>query len=91
MKKTLFLLLLFIVLGLSILHIIVSNRLSTAGVELDTVQKQLTFYRKQNLILQEDVLDNSSLFHIASAAATMGFVNEKSHVYLSAPLPLAKR
>jgi cell division protein FtsL len=91
MKKTFFILLIGIIICLSCFHVIVSNMLSTAGVELDDLQKKVTLYRKQNLLLREDMLENSSLYHVASAAASMGFVSEKSHVYFSAPLPLAKR
>ncbi len=65
--------------------------LSTTGIELDNLQTDLTKYKKQNTILQEQILQASSLDHIASAAATLGFVSEKSPVVIDAPLPLAKR
>lgn len=93
MKKSLYLffLLIMVIISLTITHVVVSNMLSTTGVELDTLQVNVIKYKKENTLLHEQVLEQSSLFHIASAAAEMGFVPAKSTVYLSAPLPLAKR
>ncbi len=91
MKKRFVVILLSITILLSCIHVVISNMLSTAGVELDEIQEKLTQYKKENLLLHEDILEHSSLYSIASASATMGFVSEKSHVYISAPLPLAKR
>ena len=80
-----------IIIVLTIVHVVVSNMLSTTGIELDNLQTDLTKYKKENTILQEQILQASSLDHIASAAATLGFVSEKSPVVIDAPLPLAKR
>jgi cell division protein FtsL len=93
MNKSLYLFsaLVLVILTLTIVHVVVSNMLSTTGIELDTLQTDLTHYKKENVILQEQVLDQSSLSHIASAAAGMGFISEKSPVVIQAPLPLAKR
>lgn len=93
MKKTysIFLLPLIIIIVLTITHVVVANRLSTAGVELDNIQNKLTEYKKENILLKEKVLEQSSLDHIASAAADLGFVNSKSGVYFFDQLPLARR
>ena len=81
----------FIIVLLTIVHVVVSNMLSTAGVELDKLQTDLSLYQKKNTILRQQVLTDSSLMRIASAAAEMGFVDVQSNVYLPAPLPLAKK
>jgi hypothetical protein len=91
MKKTIIFLLPFIIVVLTIIHVVVSNMISTAGVELDNLQTNLADFQKKNTILRQQVLIDSSLSHIASVAAEMGFIDPKSNVYLSAPLPLAKR
>ncbi len=91
MRRIIFILSLVIIILLAIMHVIVSNKLSTAGVELDDIQGKLTIYKKQNILLREKLLEQSSLYHVASAAASLGFVNEKSHFYIPVPLPLAKR
>jgi hypothetical protein len=93
MKKfiVLFLPLVIFTIILSVVHVIVSNMLSTAGVDLDKLQTDLTKYQKENTILREHVLTDTSLNFIASSAAKMGFVNAKTNIYIQAPLPLAKR
>lgn len=80
-----------VIVTLSIVHVVVSNMLSTTGIDLEKLQTDLTHFKKENTILEEQVLEASSLEHIASAAATMGFVDDKSPVVIDAPLPLAKR
>ena len=71
------------------MQVIISNSLSTTGITLAKLEKELALYKKENILLQEKVLHISSLTHIASVASELGFVQEKSQVYLSTPLPLA--
>lgn len=79
-----------IIVSLSIVQVTVSNNLSTTGVELAKIEEKITFYKKENAVLKEKLLISSSLDSIASKAAELGFVEEKSRVFLSKP-PLAKR
>lgn len=78
-----------LILLLSVVQVIVSNRLSTTGMALGKLQDDISQYKKENAILREKVLVASSLDHIASAAAELGFTQTKSYVFLSAPLPIA--
>lgn len=78
-----------IIVILSLAHVVVSNSLSTTGIVLSKLQKQIDRYKKENSLLAENVLMQSSFTEIASRAAEMGFVHAKSHVYLSSPLPIA--
>jgi hypothetical protein len=93
MKSSLFILssLVFVIVALSVIHVVVANMLSTTGVELDDLQTNLTKYKKENIILREDVLGHASLYYIASVAAEMGFVDAKSPIVIHSPLPIAKR
>ncbi len=93
MKKSrvIFVSLLAVIVTLTIIHVMVSNMLSTTGIELENLQTDLTKYKKENVILEEQVLEASSLDHIASAAASLGFVSVKTPVVIEAPLPLAKK
>ncbi len=74
---------------MSVVQVIVSNRLSTTGTELGELQDKITQYKKENAIIREKVLVASSLDHIASSAAELGFSDTNNHVFLSAPLPIA--
>ena len=76
---------------LTITHVIVSNLLSTAGVELDRLQSDLILFQKENTVLREKVLSDTSLLNIASSAAEMGFIDTKTNLYLPDQLPIARR
>lgn len=78
-----------VIFALCVVRVALENSISTTGVELQGLQNKVEAYRKANSILQEKYLEDSSLTHIASAAAEKGFVLAKNQVYLSTPLPLA--
>lgn len=94
MNKSIVILLFFIVLaiGASIAQIACSAAFATDGITLSRLETQTQDVQKENAILSEKVYTDGSLFHIASAAATLGFVNNKKQtIVLSAPVPLALR
>lgn len=76
---------------LLITQIVVSNMLSTTGVELDKLQFDIIKYQKENTLLREKVLADTSFRNVASAAAEMGFVDVKTNVYISNQLPITRR
>ncbi|RJQ37951.1 hypothetical protein C4559_02630 [Candidatus Microgenomates bacterium] len=80
-----------IVIFLSIVQIVVSNRLSTTGVLLSKLEEDIDYYDKQNSLLEEQLLLSSSLNHIASGALEKGFVKDNTRIFLTTPLPLAVR
>src|SRR5579864_9554095 len=77
------------VLILAVFQITVSNMFATGGIDLDSMQKKIAVYKKEDLILSQKIYSQSSLFTIASEAATMGFVPEKSSIFLPTALPIA--
>lgn len=80
-----------IIVFLSVAQVVVSNSLSTTGVELAKIKLEYDAYNKQNSIIREQFLLASSYTHIASKASMLGFVEEKSRLFLFTPLPLAIR
>lgn len=78
-----------IIIFLSIIQVVVSNGLSTSGVILGKLQNEINLYERENTVLKEKFLTVSSLTNVASQAAELGFIEEKTYVLLSAPLPLA--
>lgn len=76
---------------LAIVQVIVSNMFSTSGVSLSEVQEQTSLYKKENSIIAEKLLTVAAFTAISSRAAELGFVETKSRIYLSSPLPLAHR
>lgn len=90
-NRTIISLLIIVILFLAVARVAVLNSMSTNGIELDKMQAEIDMYRKENTILQEKVLEASSLTEVASEAASLGFVDAKNEIYLNTPLPLAKR
>lgn len=80
-----------IVIALSLVQVIVSNSISTTGIELGKVQIEIETLKKKNAVLHEQVLVSSSLTMIASHAAEMGFEDSKTPIVLSNDIPLARR
>jgi cell division protein FtsL len=93
MKRPTYLLIFIItiIIGLSLAQIAISNTLSTNGRELAALEKEIDGYKKQNMLLNEQVLQASALTTIDAEAQKVGFVEADSQVYLSTPLPLALR
>lgn len=93
MKKPMVLLggLFGVVVMLSVVRITLVNSISTTGVELVDIQKQVDEVEKQNELLKEQYLQAASFTTIDKKAKEMGFAPAKSHLNMAAPLPLAKR
>lgn len=93
MKKPMYIILFLftVIIGLSIVQITLSNKISTAGAELAQLEKEVSDYKRKNIVLKEQLLEASSLTNLSKKAEKLGFVEAKSQVYLNAPLPLARR
>ena len=91
MKKPLLIITFFIISIISLwtTQVVISNRLSTTGIELQKIQSEIAKYKKENTLIKEKVLETSSLLGVSQKAKALGFVESKSQVYLSNPLPLA--
>jgi cell division protein FtsL len=83
MKKTsiIIIVLIAVVSVLSIAKTIMYNSFSTAGVEIDKIEKDISSYKTENSILSEKLLVESSLMNIASRAAEIGFEESDSVVF----------
>ncbi|MFH1833057.1 MAG: hypothetical protein ABH816_02710 [Candidatus Levyibacteriota bacterium] len=93
MKKPVFFLtfLILIAVSLTIVQIFVSNRISTTGLVLSNFEEEANNYERENSLLKEKLLTISSLNYIASQAGQLGFVEDKSKIFLVEPLPLARQ
>lgn len=91
MRKPLFLIIFFIIIiiTLSIVQVGASSKLSTTGIELEKLQAQINKYKKENMLLEEEVLEASALINVLKKAKELGFVQSKSQIYLFNPLPFA--
>ena len=81
------LILLIVVLGIT--RVAITNRISTGGVALGTIDDKISYYKTQNLIYKEKIYTLSSLTNISSEAAQLGFVYSSAGLAIGSSLPLA--
>ncbi|CAN5136775.1 hypothetical protein BH11PAT1_BH11PAT1_2710 [soil metagenome] len=93
MKRSAYLIgiLVLVIIGLAVVQVTVSNQISTHGVYLSKLQEELKSYKKENTLLEEKILEKSSLTTIEEKAKSLGLSPAKSAMYLNTPLPLAVR
>jgi len=72
-----------IIVILSIIQAVVSNRLSTSGITLGKIEDEIRYYKTENTSLAEEYFLVTSLNNISSRAAVLGFVKEKSPLVLT--------
>lgn len=90
MKKTIVVLFIaVIILLLSIAQAISSNTLSTSGILMSKLNKDLQIYKTENAKIREKILRQTSLNNIASKASELGFTESKSKLVVEKSLPLA--
>lgn len=90
MRKTLLLLILVgAVLSLSVVRAVISNRISTSGVELSSIERDVNAYQVENMILEEKINKLSSLTYISEKASQSGFTSSKAIFAVSSARPLA--
>lgn len=80
-----------IVLLLLSVRVVVSNIISTSGVELGKINEEISSYKLENSLLSEKIFSISSLSNIATEAAKLGFTEENQSVVLTNPLPIAAK
>lgn len=80
--------LLLIVIALAVVQVMMTNILSTDGATLSNIQSEIARYKRDNALLKEEILANTSLTVIAEKAEKDGFA-PSGQAYLSTPLPIA--
>lgn len=78
-----------VIITLSVARITLVNSISTTGIKLVDIQNQIASYKKENELLKEKYLMAASYTTISAKAEELGFIQAKSQVNLSAPIPLA--
>ena len=72
-----------IIVLLSIVQVVVSNRLSTSGIILGKIEEEIRNYKTENSELAQELFLVTSLNNISSKADLLGFVKEKSSLILT--------
>lgn len=80
MKKSGFVIIFLIgaIVILSIVKVVLYNRISTSGVFLSKIEKEISYYKTENAILSEKLLISSSLKNVAGKAKELGFIKNDS-------------
>ena len=87
--KLLFTIPILLVVGMTVVQIVVSHKLSTAGIELSSMQNERTDLSFENEKLRQKIASESSLLIITKKAQNLGF-EKANFVYLDNP-PVALR
>lgn len=81
--------LILVVAGLLFARIIMSSAFSVDGITLAAMNTQIANLDKENIRLKEEVYTKSSYTTIASDAAQMGFVEERTQIAVNGVSSLA--
>lgn len=79
-----------IIVALAVARVTLVNSISTTGIKLVDIQNQIADYKKENELLKEKYLMAASYTTISKKAEKLGFIEAKTQVNLSAPVPLAR-
>lgn len=90
-SKLIFKILVMTIFVLAIGRVVVSNLLSTSGVELGKIDEETAFLKTQNDSLREELFSTKSFENIASEAAKIGFTDNAENFVLTSPPPVALR
>ena len=80
-----------LVLVLALAKIFFSNILSTAGLKLGGLEEQISYFERENNLLEEKTVRLSSLSRISKEAADFGFEKPSLVVNLTSEIPVAQR
>lgn len=81
--------LILIISGLVMIRIVLSSMFSVDGITLANIEAHISHLDRENMLMKEKIYTASAYTTIASDAATMGFVEEKSQITLSGSSPIA--
>lgn len=76
---------------LAVGRVVVSNLISTSGVEFGVLNEEIAAIKTQNDSLREELFSKKSLENIASEAAKIGFTDNRESFVLTSPPPVALR
>lgn len=76
---------------LAIVQTVLSNMLSTSGVLMSKIEREIQAYKTENAGIREKLFLQASLNNIAAKAKGLGFVEGKSQLVLTTSVSLAVR
>ncbi|MBI2442572.1 MAG: hypothetical protein HYV40_01530 [Candidatus Levybacteria bacterium] len=91
MKKLLFLFtgLLSIIIVLTITRAVVSNTLSTSGIDLNRLDDEIHTYKRETALMEEKLLHAAAYTTLQEEAKKRGYEQATSQIILSSPIPMA--
>ena len=91
MRRKTFWLILVVLLFLSLAKVLFSARLATSGTNLAQTEVKSQQLIDQNRVLNQEIIEHSSLIKISSEAAKLGLVKNEKVVNLTLEVPVALR
>lgn len=78
-----------VVVVLTVTRAVISNNLSTAGVDLSRLDQEIDAYQRKNALLQEKILHASAYTTLEETAEKRGYEAMSKQIVLTSPLPIA--
>lgn len=78
-----------IILILSVIQLLVSNKLSTDGLMLTNLEQEIDSYRQKSMLLSEEITKSMALTQLSSKAAELGFIKEGRILSISGVMVVA--
>ena len=91
MKIKLSFLLFLLIFLLVFANLVVSNRLSTAGEEIKTLESKIESLNLENASLELEIAQTGSISGLIRRAGSLGFVRSPQVLYLKGEVPVAMR
>jgi len=84
MKKSILIILVLVIsiISLAVLRTVLSNVLSTSGLEVGKIGSEIEIYKTENLLIKEKLYREESLHNVASKASELGFLENKDRLVI---------
>ncbi len=89
MKKKLPILITFLVIGLTLVQLVLTHRLATAGEAIGELEIETSRLEKKNELIKQGITQLGSLRRISQEAEKLGFVRNNSLLHLTPEIPVA--
>lgn len=88
-KKPLNIILIVLVVLLSLVQILLSNRIATEGRHLKDLEEEMVKVQEDNSQLELEIVSNGRLHQLAEKAKSLGFIKNPPIINLTSQVPVA--
>lgn len=90
-SRKIYFLVAFLAAGLFLVNLAISNRLATAGAQLETLDGEIEKLKLENLSLEEGIISAGSMASLKQRAKEIGLVDSATVLYLKGEVSMAMK